>query len=139
MDTVQRVRAARGSVNQSLDDFAKAVGIGRQTLVRIESGQRELKPHEEEAMARVSGLPIEFFRVADLHDALAGSDQAPSLAERVAQLERDMMAVKRSAAAGAPAPGGELGRRLEEHQTTSRDPGAHDSHPGTDAQRGTGQ
>lgn len=88
METVRRVRAARGSLNQSLDEFADAIGIGRQTLVRIENGSREPKPHEYEAMARVSGLPIEFFTVRDLRAALAGADLTPTLAERVGAVEQ---------------------------------------------------
>jgi transcriptional regulator with XRE-family HTH domain len=87
MDTIRRVRAARGSLNLSLDDFADAIGIGRQTLIRIENGSREPKPHEYEAMARVTGLPLEFFTTVDLSAALAGADQQPTLAKRVDELE----------------------------------------------------
>jgi hypothetical protein len=48
-----------------------AIGMGRQTLVRIENGSREPKDHEYEAMARVSGLPLGFFHAEDL-DAVLG-------------------------------------------------------------------
>jgi transcriptional regulator with XRE-family HTH domain len=88
VDKVRRVRAARGSLNFSLDQFAEAIGIGRQTLVRIENGTRDPKPHEYTAMAEATGLPVEFFTAPDLHAALSGAGDRPTLAERVADLER---------------------------------------------------
>lgn len=84
MEQSRRVRAARGSVNQSLDEFAAAIGVGRGTLVRIEAGTRTAKPHELAAMADVSGLPLAFFTVADLHDALG---EAPPEEDRLTRLE----------------------------------------------------
>lgn len=80
-------------MNLSLTEFAKAIGVGRQTLVRIESGDREPKAHEYKAMADASGLPLEFFTTPDLRGALAGADLAPTLAERVSELERELEAM----------------------------------------------
>ena len=71
VDATQRVRAARGAKNMSLDEFADAIGIGRQTLIRIENGSRTPRDHEYEKMADVSGLPLAFFYV-DLDVALGG-------------------------------------------------------------------
>src|SRR3954469_8271923 len=85
MDTVRRVRAARGAVNMSLDDFASAIGVGRQTLVRIENGSRKPRDHEYQHMADVSGLPLGFF-YADLKAVLNGPED-PTLSERIAALE----------------------------------------------------
>lgn len=83
---VRRVRAARGAVNMSLDDFAAAIGMGRQTLIRTENGTRSPRDHELEAMAEVSGLPLGFFLAEDLDVALNGAGE-PKLRERVALLE----------------------------------------------------
>lgn len=79
MDYVKRVRAARGSLNLSLDDFAALIGVGRSTLIRIENGTREPKDHEYEKMADKTGLPLAFFLVPNLEEAMAGP--APSESE----------------------------------------------------------
>lgn len=73
----------------SLNDFADAIGIGRQTLVRIENGSRAPKPHEYEAMAETSGLPVAFFLVDDL-DVVLDGHRDPTLADRVGELERQI-------------------------------------------------
>lgn len=101
MDAVKRVRAARGSMNLSLTEFAKVIRIGRQTLVRIESGERTPKDEEYERMAKASGLPVEFFTTESLHDALAGADQEPTLSSRVAELERGLRELSETIAQSA--------------------------------------
>jgi transcriptional regulator with XRE-family HTH domain len=90
VDVIQRVRAARGAVNKSLDDFANAIGIGRQTLIRIESGSRTPRDHEYEAMAAVSGLPLAFFYIEDLDAVLEGHED-PSLRDEVNELREDVV------------------------------------------------
>jgi transcriptional regulator with XRE-family HTH domain len=57
----RRVRAARAYAGMSLDRMAAALGVGRQTLVRIERGERKPKRMELREMAAISGLPVEFF------------------------------------------------------------------------------
>lgn len=95
---IQRVRAARGSLNQSLDDFAETLDLGRSTLVRIESGKRKPKHYELERMAAASGLPLGFFTVPDLHLALGTwEDRDPAIAEKVEALERQMRVLLRRA------------------------------------------
>ncbi|MCW3018612.1 MAG: hypothetical protein JWN10_920 [Solirubrobacterales bacterium] len=77
MDSGKRARAARGAVNLSLDKFAKAIGVGRNTVIANESGERTLKRHEIDRMAEVSGLPVEFFTTPDLDVALRREDADP--------------------------------------------------------------
>jgi transcriptional regulator with XRE-family HTH domain len=60
-DIRKRVRAARGYAGYSLDDLAGKVGMGRQTIFRLESGERACKEMELREIARVCGLPFEFF------------------------------------------------------------------------------
>jgi transcriptional regulator with XRE-family HTH domain len=55
----------------SLTKFAKAMGVGRNTVIKNENGSREPKDAEIEAMVRLSGLPFEFFTTPDLESALA--------------------------------------------------------------------
>jgi transcriptional regulator with XRE-family HTH domain len=85
-DYVTRVRAARGALNMSLDEFAAEIGVGRSTLIRIEAGKREPKEHELLRMASASGLPVEFFEIEDLHEALANAREVPGLSEHVEAL-----------------------------------------------------
>lgn len=73
----RRVRAARAYAGMSLDQMAAALGVGRQTLVRIERGERKPKRMELREMAAISGLPVEFFsadfrRLADAGGGDAG-------------------------------------------------------------------
>jgi len=94
-EMIRRVRAARGAVNLSLGKFAKAIGVGRMTLVRVENGSRDPRENELRAMARVSHLPYGFFTAPDL-DAVLGdaAEHAPGdrislrdVAERLERLE----------------------------------------------------
>jgi transcriptional regulator with XRE-family HTH domain len=57
----RRIRAARAYAGYSLDELADRVGFGRQTLVRIEQGERQAKRMELREIAVVCGLPYEFF------------------------------------------------------------------------------
>lgn len=93
----KRVRAARGAVNMSLDDFADAIHIGRSTLIRIENGSRAPEDHELAEMARVSGFPREFFNVPDLNVAL-GAEADESLRARVEEIAADLADLRRSLA-----------------------------------------
>lgn len=90
-----RIKAARGAAGMTLAEFAKAAGMGRSTLIRTEAGRR---PDEGElrAIARVSGLPYEFFVITDLEAALGGSpDDDEALSRRVERLERDVAEIRR--------------------------------------------
>lgn len=110
---IKRVRAARGAVNMSLDDFAAAIGVGRQTLIRIENGTRTPRDHEYEQMAGVSGLPLGFF-YEDLDDALGGraelrmSDQLERQAAELTELREALASLSTDVL--------RLGTELEEHR-----------------------
>lgn len=80
----------------SLDDFAKAIGVGRQTLVRIEGGERTPRDHEYERMAAVSGLPLAFFYIDDLDSAL-GAPQQPVVNSIVSDLTARMGEAEKAA------------------------------------------
>lgn len=69
----------------SLDEFAKAIDVGRSTLVRTEAGSRTPNDSELQRIAKVSGLPVGFFK-ADLEAVLAGHEE-PGITDRVADLE----------------------------------------------------
>lgn len=60
----------------SLTKFAKAMAVGRNTIIKNENGSRMPKDHEIKRMAELSGLPLEFFTTPDLRAALVG--EAPA-------------------------------------------------------------
>lgn len=62
-ETRRRLRAARAYAGMSLDDLAADVEIGRNTLVRMENGQRNPKSMELREIAEACGLPYEFFTI----------------------------------------------------------------------------
>lgn len=127
VDVIKRVRAARGAVNMSLDDFAAAIGVGRQTLIRIENGTRTPRDHEYEQMAGVSGLPLGFF-YGDLDDALGGraelrmSDQLERQAKELSELREALASLSTDVL--------RLGTELEEHRVVG-----HPKAQGEDAER----
>lgn len=62
MEVAKRVRAARAYGDFArAEDLAKAIGIGRTTLLKIEKGDRAPKRWELIAIAEICGLPREFF------------------------------------------------------------------------------
>jgi transcriptional regulator with XRE-family HTH domain len=85
----RRIAAARGYADgMSQDKLGKAIGVGRMTIVRTERGdrddaRREIPVSELRAIARVTGLSLEFFLTdpADLEAA------GPSVDDRLAALE----------------------------------------------------
>jgi transcriptional regulator with XRE-family HTH domain len=91
----KRVRAARAYAGLNLDDMASAVGFGRNTLVRIESGQRLPKAMELREVARVARLPFEFFSVdfADLETLPTDHDRAELAKEMARNQAREPVAL----------------------------------------------
>jgi transcriptional regulator with XRE-family HTH domain len=60
-ELARRVRAARAYAGLSVADLADRVGLGLQTIKRIESGKRNARPFEVWAIAEACELPREFF------------------------------------------------------------------------------
>lgn len=90
-ETARRVRAARAYAGMSVNELANRIGLGLQTIKRIECGKRSARRFELWAIAEACGLPREFFEIdlellnrqaSLLNDTLARVD------ERLARLER---------------------------------------------------
>jgi transcriptional regulator with XRE-family HTH domain len=90
-ETARRVRAARAYAGLSVNELAGRIGLGLQTIKRIESGKRTARRFEIWAIAEACNLPREFFevdldllsrRAAVLQEALARVD------ERLDRIER---------------------------------------------------
>jgi transcriptional regulator with XRE-family HTH domain len=85
----RRIAAARGYADgMSQDKLAKAIGVGKMTIVRTERGDRpdarkEIPVDELRTIARVTGLGLEFFLTDPAQLAAVG----PSVEERLAALE----------------------------------------------------
>jgi transcriptional regulator with XRE-family HTH domain len=60
-EIARRVRAARAYAGLSVAELANRVGLGLQTIKRIESGKRNARPFEVWAIAEACELPREFF------------------------------------------------------------------------------
>lgn len=124
-DIARRFEAARGYAGMNINEFAAAIGVGRNTLMRTEKGTRTPKDGEVREASRVSGLPIEFFIVGDLDLALGGDPHDP-LVERVAALERQVVMLMRRAAGASPPsllpPGEEPRRQAGPGQSDASDP-----------------
>jgi transcriptional regulator with XRE-family HTH domain len=64
-ETQRRLRAARAYAGLTIDELAERIGVGRQTIVRNERGDREPKRMEIREIADACDLPLQFFS-ADL-------------------------------------------------------------------------
>jgi transcriptional regulator with XRE-family HTH domain len=60
-ETARRVRAARAYAGLSIPRLAKELGVGMQTIKRIESGRRSPRRYELWGIADICGLPSGFF------------------------------------------------------------------------------
>jgi hypothetical protein len=139
-----RIAAARALNPEvsSWEKLAKVTDIGLSTLKSIATPRRKAKDDDEKylrVIAEACGVPYAWFTVPDLGAAVLREDEDPSLVERVEALEHTVAGrVGRDGAnwpgpsgGGDPPPGpeGELGRRLQERETTSADPAQRDSAP----------
>ena len=89
-----RVALARRALGLTQADLAARVALGRSVLAKVESGARHLSALELAALARETGLPIDWF-VADSPPAFAsrrmGDLSAPTVVDvRVEVLARDV-------------------------------------------------
>jgi transcriptional regulator with XRE-family HTH domain len=92
-EIARRVRAARAYAGLSVNELAERIGLGLQTIKRIESGKRAARRFEIWAIAEACNLPREFFEIdldllsrrsAALQETLARVD------ERLERLERQL-------------------------------------------------
>ena len=81
-DVARRVRAARAYAGLSVRELADAIGIGVQTIKRIEAGARAPRTMEVWAIAEVCGLPNEWFEM-DVEGLANHAAAAADLLERV--------------------------------------------------------
>jgi transcriptional regulator with XRE-family HTH domain len=97
-ELARRVRAARAYAGLSVSELANRVGLGLQTIKRIESGKRTARPFEVWAIAEACELPREFFDLdfKDLCNAAAAQqDMLARIDDRLDQLERTLGPVTR--------------------------------------------
>jgi transcriptional regulator with XRE-family HTH domain len=92
-ETARRVRAARAYAGLSVSELANRIGLGLQTIKRIESGKRTARRFEIWAIGEACGLPREFFEM-DLEllnrQATVAQETLARVEERLARIERAM-------------------------------------------------
>ena len=81
-ETAKRVRAARAYAGLTICELADRLGVGVQTIKRVEAGRRTVRTYELIGIAECCGLPREFFQV----DFAQVKGTEPSLAEAVARI-----------------------------------------------------
>src|SRR3954451_17915597 len=87
-EIARRVRAARAYSGMSVSDLADVVGLGVQTVKRIEAGKRTARPFEIWAIAEACALPREFFDLDFKELWSAGSAQRQMLARIDGRLDK---------------------------------------------------
>ena len=104
-ETARRVRAARAYAGLSVNELANRVGLGLQTIKRIECLKRTARPFEVWAIAEACGLPREFFEVdlellnrqgSVLRETLSGVEDRLARVERL--VERNALPALRDTA-----------------------------------------
>jgi transcriptional regulator with XRE-family HTH domain len=65
-ETARRIRAARAYAGLSITELAERLGVGEQTVKRIEGGRRTVRRYELWGIADVCGLPRKFFEASNL-------------------------------------------------------------------------
>jgi transcriptional regulator with XRE-family HTH domain len=112
-------------------ELASTLGVSVTTLSRMENGKTPIADSDLVRVADACTVPVSFVDVG-----FAPLDRPITDVER--RLHELEATVRRISAGGLPAPEGELGRRLEEHETSERDPVQPGSQPVTDAQPNNG-
>jgi transcriptional regulator with XRE-family HTH domain len=93
VETARRVRAARAYAGLSVNELASRIGLGLQTIKRIESGKRSARRFEVWAIAEACALPREFFEMdLDLlnRQTVMLHDTLNRVEERLGRIERTM-------------------------------------------------
>jgi transcriptional regulator with XRE-family HTH domain len=83
-DLTRRVRAARAYSGLSVQELATAIGVGAQTIKRIEAGRRTPRQMEVSAIADVCGLPHNWFSA----DWASCCQQVEALSDLMNRLEQ---------------------------------------------------
>ena len=91
-ETSRRVRAARAYAGLSVPELANRIGLGKQTIRRIEQGTRATRRFEIWAIAEACALPREFFEI-DL-DLL--SRRASTLQDTLARVDERLDGIQRT-------------------------------------------
>jgi transcriptional regulator with XRE-family HTH domain len=63
VEVARRVRAARAYAQLTVGELADRIGLGAQTIKRIEAARRNPRLHEVWAIAEACGLPRAFFEL----------------------------------------------------------------------------
>jgi transcriptional regulator with XRE-family HTH domain len=87
-ELARRVRAARAYAGLSVRDLADTIGIGLQTIKRIEAGTRAPRKMEIWAIAEACELPREWFELEWTELAMRAAEGAELLARVEARLAR---------------------------------------------------
>lgn len=90
-ELTRRVRAARMYSGLSVDELAAAIGVGSQTIKRIEAGRRTPRPMEVWAIADVCGLPRNWFS-ADWRSCCDQVEQYSALMSRLEERQLEIAA-----------------------------------------------
>lgn len=83
-DEARRVRAARAYADMTLDELAKAAGLGRMTIVRLENGTTPLSRKYLLVLAEATGLPTEFF--TEPYDRRGAGGEVAQRLDRIEQI-----------------------------------------------------
>jgi transcriptional regulator with XRE-family HTH domain len=101
--TARRVRAARAYAGLSVNALAERLGVGAQTIKRIEAGRRSARPYELWGISQICGLPREFFDgnfEAMSSEAVAVAGALARLESRLDDIERVVTAAYATASNG---------------------------------------
>jgi transcriptional regulator with XRE-family HTH domain len=89
-EVARRVRAGRTYAGLSVAELAESIGLGVQTIKRIEAGRRSARRYEIWAIAEACDLPRQFFE-AEFQELFNHSEMTSaflrSIDERLARME----------------------------------------------------
>lgn len=114
----KRYRAARAYAGLKQEELAEALGVDVQTIKRREGGTGDPKLAEQIAVAAVCGVPREFMTGG--FETLTGEPTRDEIRDRLDALQE--LLIGQVATRPAPAPGGELGRRIQAHEPSVQHP-----------------
>jgi transcriptional regulator with XRE-family HTH domain len=81
-ELARRIRAARTYAGFAVHELAERVGLGAQTIKRIEAGRRSVRRFEIWAIAEACGLPREFFEI-DFAEMAAREEATVAMLTRI--------------------------------------------------------